>query len=253
MDLTTIAHLVAGEGGKLRLRQAEVTAVAGDGTLTVLIGGSGVPVSGVKAFASVAPVVGESVWMVTDGVDLIAIGAIGASSGGSSGLPSGAIIMWSGSVATIPSGYALCDGSSGTPDLRGRFIVGAGGSYAVDAVGGEASHTLTAGEVPNHGHTASTGGASADHTHSTPDHRHGASVDLVRAQAAGATGYTRYGTGASRHVPAGDYVTDYSGGGTTGGRSADHSHAVTVNSTTGGGGAHENRPPYYALAYIMKL
>jgi len=42
-----------------------------------------------------------------------------------SGIPKGCILMWSGSIATIPSGFALCDGSNGTPDLRNRFVIGA--------------------------------------------------------------------------------------------------------------------------------
>jgi hypothetical protein len=50
------------------------------------------------------------------------------------------IISWSGAVGAIPYGFALCDGTNGTPDLRDRFIVGAGGAYAVGATGGSASH-----------------------------------------------------------------------------------------------------------------
>ncbi len=63
----------------------------------------------------------------------------------------GMIVMWSGAVATIPIGYALCDGDNGTPDLRNRFVVGAGSTYAVDATGGSADATL-----PSHTHTATT-------------------------------------------------------------------------------------------------
>ena len=50
-------------------------------------------------------------------------------------MPVGVILMWSGSVNTIPSGFALCDGSNGTPDLRNRFVIGAGSTYAVGAKG----------------------------------------------------------------------------------------------------------------------
>lgn len=62
-------------------------------------------------------------------------------------MPSGGIILWSGSSASIPSGWYLCDGNNGTPNLVNRFVVGATGSYAVGATGGEASHTLTAAEI----------------------------------------------------------------------------------------------------------
>jgi hypothetical protein len=71
--------------------------------------------------------------------------AVGAS------FPSGGIIMWSGSIASIPSGWVLCNGSNSTPDLRNRFIVGAGSTYAVDATGGSADATL-----PTHTHTATS-------------------------------------------------------------------------------------------------
>ena len=68
------------------------------------------------------------------------------SGGGGSGVPNGAIIMWSGTVATIPDGFSLCDGSNGTPDLRNRFVVGAGSTYAVGATGGS-SATAQVGDV----------------------------------------------------------------------------------------------------------
>jgi hypothetical protein len=54
-------------------------------------------------------------------------------------VPTGAILMWSGSIGSIPSGYVICDGTNGTPDLRDRFIVGAGNSYSVGNNGGFAS------------------------------------------------------------------------------------------------------------------
>src|SRR5574344_3148329 len=63
------------------------------------------------------------------------------SGSGGSGVPNGAIIMWSGTVATIPDGFSLCDGSNGTPDLRNRFVIGAGSNYAVGATGGSSSNT----------------------------------------------------------------------------------------------------------------
>lgn len=55
-------------------------------------------------------------------------------------IPIGGIINWSGAIAAIPSNYQLCDGTNGTPNLRDKFVVGAGTSYAVDAAGGAASH-----------------------------------------------------------------------------------------------------------------
>jgi len=76
MDLHEIAKLVAGRGPTMRLRQAKVTAIAGDGTLSVTVAGSAVVLTGVKKFASVSATVGANVFLLTDGVDLIAIGTI---------------------------------------------------------------------------------------------------------------------------------------------------------------------------------
>lgn len=55
-------------------------------------------------------------------------------------LPTGIIVLWYGSIASIPDGWILCNGAGGTPDLRNKFIVGAGNTYAVDAVGGNVNH-----------------------------------------------------------------------------------------------------------------
>jgi hypothetical protein len=74
--------------------------------------------------------------------------------------PSGGIIMWSGSIAAIPSGWVLCNGSNSTPDLRDRFVVGAGSTYAVDATGGSADATL-----PTHTHTATSTVTDPGHNH----------------------------------------------------------------------------------------
>lgn len=72
--------------------------------------------------------------------------SVAVAGGGGSGVPNGAIIMWSGTVATIPDGFSLCDGSNGTPDLRNRFVIGAGDTYAVGATGGS-STTTQVGDV----------------------------------------------------------------------------------------------------------
>jgi hypothetical protein len=127
-------------------------------------------------------------------------------------IPRGIIVMWSGRIADIPSGWALCDGTNGTPNLRDKFIVGAGSSYAVGNTGGEAMHTLTVAEMPAH-------------NHANGDYRY-----LLRAA-------INDWTVAS---------IDYTPG---------EPDIVTKGEiqSVGGGQPHENRPPYYALAYIMKL
>ena len=88
-------------------------------------------------------------------------------------VPAGAILMWSGAQNAIPSGYVICDGNNGTPNLFNRFIVGAGSSYAVDATGGSANTTLGTSNLPGHSHsTPNHTHTIAGHTHSTPNHSH---------------------------------------------------------------------------------
>jgi hypothetical protein len=72
-------------------------------------------------------------------------------------VPSGVITIWSGSVASIPTGWNLCDGTNGTPDLRNKFVVVSGGTYAVGATGGQASQTISS---HSHTYSGSTGGVS---------------------------------------------------------------------------------------------
>lgn len=70
---------------------------------------------------------------------------IASSVSSNASVPTGAIIMWSGSIGSIPSGYVICDGTNGTPDLRDRFVVGAGNSYAVGNIGGFTSNVTGSG------------------------------------------------------------------------------------------------------------
>lgn len=75
-------------------------------------------------------------------------------------LPAGTIILWSGSIVSIPAGFIICDGTGGTPDLRNSFVVGAGDTYAVDDTGGAATHNHTFTATP-HNHTMESGSSIA--------------------------------------------------------------------------------------------
>lgn len=120
---------------------------------------------------------------------------------GANGLvPRGVIAIWSGPTTNIPTGWALCDGQSGTPDLRDRFVVGAGSGYAVGAMGGQAT-------------------TQHSHTYNFP------------------TAYTSVG---------GEVVDSYGQPGSY----ANHHHTISGTTPTA---TLENRPPFYALAFIMKL
>ncbi len=139
-------------------------------------------------------------------------------------VPAGTIVLWSGSVASIPTGWVLCNGSNSTPDLRNRFVVGAGSTYAVGATGGSADAITIA-----HTHTGTTVSAG--------DHNHTISLSNQSNQNGTVSGG---GT-----VPATSSST-----GTTSTAGA-HTHTFTTDST-GSSGTNANLPPYYALCYIMK-
>lgn len=163
-------------------------------------------------------------------------------------IPSGLISMWSGSIATIPSGWILCNGANGTPDLRNRFVVGAGDTYSVGATGGATTQSLSTANLPAHTHTISgTSGAAGSHTHSINDPGHAHTI--VNAYAA------------NSKYPGNNGVAEISGttntaAATTGitiNAAADHTHTFSgTSSSVGSGTAFSILPPYYALAYIMK-
>ncbi|MCS7019132.1 MAG: hypothetical protein RMJ87_05950 [Cytophagales bacterium] len=166
---------------------------------------------------------------------------------GNGTIPIGGIIMWSGSIATIPAGWALCDGNNGTPDLRDRFIVGAGSSYVPGNTGGANQVTLTAAEMPAHNHTGSTSW-DGDHFHMTEG-----------TDASGLSWRTRFYVGNSTTVDMGfgggsdaDPNDNRWRGQVQSNTTGAHSHSFTT-STAGGSAAHENRPPYFALAFIMRI
>jgi microcystin-dependent protein len=157
-------------------------------------------------------------------------------------IPIGGIIMWSGQIASIPDGWALCNGSQSTPDLRGRFVMGAGGSgyRGVGATGGAETVTLTVGQLPAHNHNVSgntsTGG---EHTHQLP--------------------WNRADDGNGIGAPNPDYTGLWGDSpNTVWGRQSnsagDHSHSFNVNSASvGSGNAIDKLPPFYVLAYIMRI
>lgn len=137
--------------------------------------------------------------------------------------PSGGIIIWSGSAAAIPSGWYLCDGTNSTPDLRDRFVVGAGTSYSVGSTGGSKDAV-----VVSHTHTASV---------SDPGHRHTWGYGFEGDDSGSGGSYREF-----TYRPGSDTTAIQIS--TTG---------ISVsNSTEGVSGTNANLPPYYALCYIMK-
>lgn len=151
------------------------------------------------------------------------------------GIPIGGIIMWSGTIESIPSNWKLCDGSNGTPDLKGRFIVGYDpfdtDYNSIGSFGGARDVTLTPDQMPSHAHAGTT---STDGNHR---HRWNNGLEGDDSGSGGSHAeYTRVGGFRD------DAMQD----------AGSHSHSFTTNSV-GGSQSHENRPPYYTLAFIMKI
>jgi microcystin-dependent protein len=142
--------------------------------------------------------------------------------------PPGCIAIWSGPLTDIPAGWVLCDGNNGTPDLLDRFICSVSAAGAPGATGGVDSLTLSVNQLPSHNHAASVESAGS--------HNHG--VNFRRyTNADGSFGWpTTMQTGKPSVSTAGD-----------------HSHPSTDTSATGGGSSIDNRPPFYEVAFIMKL
>lgn len=146
-------------------------------------------------------------------------------------LPSGFIGMWSGSIVTIPTGWLLCDGTNSTPDLRNRFIVGAGSTYAVAATGGTKDAI-----VVSHSHTASS-------SVSDPGHSHNRSWTTPNDFNRGGLGPGIVWNPDDQSYGNQNVSTDSAGTGIS---------VSTSVASTGTSGTDANLPPYYALAYIMK-
>ncbi len=171
--------------------------------------------------------------------------------------------MWYGSIANIPAGYFLCDGTNGTPDLRNKFVMGAGGTENPDDTGGSNSVTLATANLPSHSHSdgslSGSTNTTGNHSHSgstntTGNHSHGFNNFLSPDNQSGSRpAWTNFDNGGNT-----GYSTDSAGNhshsfstNTTG----NHSHSVSISGSTGSTGsgtAIDTTPEYYALAYIMK-
>lgn len=189
---------------------ADISSASGDLDVAGQLSAASAETAGLLAASSLS-VSGD----VSVGGDLSVSGAVS----GYGTAPVGCIVLWSGSTTDIPSGWALCDGQNGTPDLCNRFVVGAGHEYLPKQVGGEKEHTLTISEMPNHRHEWVGDDQLQD-------------IEPGASQAIRNT-TTRYDASSER-----------------GGK---WQSRVYGTSYTGNGQSHENRPPYFALCYIMRV
>jgi len=193
----------------------------GTGTSVGLNVGSGktLTVAGTQTVSGIQNITGQlklSGSVGTSGQVLVSAGSSATPTWGNA-FVTGMIMLWSGSIASVPTGWYLCDGTNSTPNLKNRFVIGAGDTYAVAATGGSADSI-----VVTHTHTA---------TVTDPGHLHSGAVLLG-------------GPGQAASGNPNAIGTTNTGTSTTG---------ITVsNASTGTSGTNANLPPYYALAYIMK-
>ena len=184
-----------------------------------------------------------------------------------SSIPVGGIIMWSGTTGTsLPSNWKLCDGTTyngiKTPDLRGRFVLssgqGSGGltNRTVDATGGVETVALTIAQMPQHKHDveATTSGTDGDHGHTV------SATNLWEYATPNPGGRPHNVTSLNQARPyemiANNVASKYNAGSNPNPNPTGtwHGHAITVTeSNKGSGSAHENMPPFYVLAFIMRI
>lgn len=159
------------------------------------------------------------------------------------GVPSGSILMWSGTIATIPSGWYLCDGTNGTPNLTNKFVIGA------DADDGGAAKTSITGSATQTG--GSKDAIVVEHSHGLSAATTSTTTSLTGTLKAGKpNGATGIVSGVFGQADGGD------GSQATGAEytiNANHNHTLSGNTdSAGSSGTNANLSPYFALAYIMK-
>lgn len=146
-------------------------------------------------------------------------------------LPVNIISVWSGSEESIPSGWVLCDGTNNSPDLRNKFIVGAGENYSLAQTAGQDFVSLTTDHLPSHSHGVGTFTADESGAHTHSYNRNGRLNNM--------------GPGGRNNVWSRTTTASTGSAGL-------HQHSFSGESgQTGSGSPHENRPPFYSLCYIM--
>ena len=190
--------------------------------------------------------------------DLEVTGTINGTVGSGGGIPSGVIVAWSGLISAIPTGFVLCNGANGTPDLRNRFVIGASSDTTVTS---STFAGITLGSVT--GYAKRSGGSKdatlVSHSH-TLSHTHTFSGSV--------TGGTHSHTYIDQYVvidngyrpwPASNNDCAQRNANVGGNGSHSHTYSGTTSAaststtnTQGSSSTNANLPPYYSLAFIMK-
>ncbi len=165
--------------------------------------------------------------------------------------PIGLIQMWGGTIENIPLGWKLCDGNDGTPNLTDKFIVGAGDNYEVGNQGGSKEVALTEAQMPRHSHNGSTQDAGT-HSHSISinqagNHSHSGHVTEATGTWKGGGGNSAPNSTSTPGNVSQNGLHTHSANIANAGA---HNHSFSTQEV-GQSQPHENRPPYFALCYIM--
>jgi microcystin-dependent protein len=182
---------------------------------------------------------GNPIWGVNTNMDrsgtLTVNGSVnvGGRINGNGSVPAGTIVMYNSS--SPPAGWVLCDGANGTPDLRGRFILGAGQGVGLTnrnqwEKGGEETVALQTSQIP--GHTHGYADAFIVENWNWYNDQIGWNRNHINWKDEQSNGIKGSGDGDWDNSPMGKWRTTDAG--------------------TGGGQAHNNMPPYYVLTFIMK-
>lgn len=151
---STGTHMML-DGDELLVKTSAIRA----GTLELQEDGGSVSIRSASA--------GETTTVLSVGTSIDATGTGKLKENGNALVPAGTIVIWFGAAA----GWAICDGTNGKPDLRGRFVVGADGTHPLNTIGGQASVTLSVAQMPAHSHNTTHG-----HSINGPGHTHGISL-----------------------------------------------------------------------------
>lgn len=150
--------------------------------------------------------------------------------GGKPAVAAGTIIMWAGSLGSIPAGWVLCDGANGTPNMLDRFPRGVPDSLTdPGSTGGEQSKTISSAQMAAHTHSGSVTDADGSHSHT---------FDV-------SDNTLDKGSHSNRGVRNG-------GGSATSTLNGGHTHTASASNQTGSGSSYDNRPAYMEIAFLMK-
>jgi len=217
----------------------------GSYTVTIGSGGGGSTVSITRGYRTA---------IICDGTNV----APATTTPSSASFQTGMIMLWSGSIGTIPTGWVICDGTNSTPDLRDRFVIGAGGSYSPGNTGGASSVSLGTGNLPAHTHGINDPGhnhgvSDPGHNHSVNDPGHNHGYTAMQAPWNGSNDDEKAGQDGSQYSPR--TTTETTGIGINGaytGIGINGAYTGISTQSTGSGSSFSVLNPYYALAYIMK-